>query len=177
MNFAWDPVQSELFERITTFARTRLSNEESGARDRAHAWPSQQWRLAGEFGLVGLSVPQEHGGMGLDTLTTAGAVEAFGLGCEDMGLVFSACAHLFACVMPIVANADERQREHFLPRLARGEWVGANAITEADAGSDVFSLRTTAAVEGDFYVLNGSKTYVTNGPVADVFLVYASTNL
>ena len=176
MDFAWNRSQEELFERIASFTRTRLNNERAGDRDRNHEWSEPLWRLAGEFGLLGLSVPTAYGGMGLDTLTTAGAVEAFGRGCEDMGLVFSACAHLFACVMPIVANADERQRPYFLPKLASGEWVGANAITEAEAGSDVFSLRTTATWDGDFYVLNGAKTYVTNGPVADVYLVYASTN-
>jgi alkylation response protein AidB-like acyl-CoA dehydrogenase len=85
-------------------------------------------------------------------------------------------AHLFACVMPIAEHGTESQREHLLPKLCSGQWVGANAISEAEAGSDVFALKTRAVRDGDFYVLDGSKSYVTNGPVADVFLVYAITN-
>jgi alkylation response protein AidB-like acyl-CoA dehydrogenase len=91
--------------------------------------------------------------------------------------VFSACAHLFACAKPIELFADDPLKALVLPRLASGQWIGANAITEAEAGSDVFALRTTARRDGDGYVLNGAKSYVTNGPVADVFLVYASTDL
>jgi alkylation response protein AidB-like acyl-CoA dehydrogenase len=86
-------------------------------------------------------------------------------------------AHLFACAMPIALNASQELKAATLPRLASGEWIGANAITEAEAGSDVFALKTTATRDGDSYVLSGTKSYVTNGPVADVVLVYASTNL
>jgi len=177
MNFDWTPTQTELFRTITGFARARLENEAASQRDKDAEFSRRAWDECGKFGLMGLSVAAEYGGMGLDTLTTAGAVEAFGLGCDDMGLVFSACAHLFACTMPIQAFGEERVRGRMLPRLARGEWIGANAITEQEAGSDAFALRTTARLDGDFYVLDGIKTYVTNAPVADVFVVYASTNL
>jgi alkylation response protein AidB-like acyl-CoA dehydrogenase len=126
--------------------------------------------------LLGLSVPMAYGGCGYDALTTARAIEAFGRGCENMGLVFSVSAHLFACTMPITEYGDEVLKARILPSLCSGRLIGANAITEDNAGSDVFALQTRAVREGDFYVLDGQKSYVTNGPVADIFVVYAMTN-
>jgi L-prolyl-PCP dehydrogenase len=90
--------------------------------------------------------------------------------------VFSLCAHLLACAVPLWKAGDDRQRERFLIPLASGHWIGANAITEPEAGSDVFSLKTTAVRRGDHYVLNGAKRFITNSPVADLFLVYATVN-
>jgi L-prolyl-PCP dehydrogenase len=166
MEFGWSEAQNDLYERTLAFARTQMNaREEWGAA----------WRRAGEFGLLGLSVPERHRGLGLDSLTTARAIEAFGRGCRDGGLVFSAAAHLFACAMPIVLHGDDALKARVLPRLASGEWVGANAITEAEAGSDVTALKTTATRDGSGYVLDGAKSYVTNGPRADVILVYAKT--
>ncbi|CAL9564386.1 L-prolyl-[peptidyl-carrier protein] dehydrogenase [Actinosynnema sp. ALI-1.44] len=148
-------------------------------RVRARSWPAagreELWALCGREGLLGLSVPVEFGGSGRGFLDTARVAEAFGGGCADLGVVFSALAHLFACAMPIAEHGDDRVRKRVLPLLASGEWVGANAITEADAGSDVTALRSTARLDGDHYVLDGVKSFVSNGPVADVFVVYAST--
>src|SRR5262249_4352215 len=141
----------------------------------ASYFSEEEWRLCGEFGLLGASIPTRYGGGGHDALTAARMVEGFARGCSDMGLVVAACAHLFACDMPIAEPGDEELKARVLPRLASGEWVGANAITEADAGSDVFSLRTTAVRDGDLYVLTGTKSFVTNAPVADCLLVYATT--
>jgi alkylation response protein AidB-like acyl-CoA dehydrogenase len=175
MDFGWQEPQRELYERVLAFAREKLGRD-AAERDRERRFPVEDWRRCGEFGLLGLSVPERYRGLGLDALTTARAIEAFGRGCADMGLVFSAAAHLFAGVMPILLHGGERFRERVLPRLATGECVGANAITEAEAGSDAFALKTSAVRDGDRYVLNGAKTFVTNGPVADVIVVYASTN-
>jgi alkylation response protein AidB-like acyl-CoA dehydrogenase len=122
-----------------------------------------------------LSVPKEYGGEGCGFLATARAVEAFGRGAPDMGLIFAAMAHLFACAMPIVEHGDEEVRHKMLPRLSSGEWVGANAITEEGAGSDVTRLTTRAERDGDAYVLTGEKTFVSNGPVADVFVIYGNS--
>ncbi|XVV06144.1 acyl-CoA dehydrogenase family protein [Actinosynnema sp. CA-248983] len=157
MDFGWQP--DDCFERVL-----------------AHTWtPGDGWESCGRLGLLGLSVPVAHGGSGRGFLDTARVAEAFGTGCADMGLVFSALAHLFACAMPIAEHGSARVRERVLPLLASGEWVGANAITEDVAGSDVTALRTTARLDGDHYVLDGVKSFVSNGPVADVFVVYAST--
>src|SRR5579871_3215357 len=171
MDFSWSAVQREFYEQVVNFARARLSHDPA-----SHEFPRDAWRALGEFGLLGLCVPERYQGLGLDSLSTAHAMEALGRGCRDAGLVFSAAAHLFACVLPIQLHGDDELRARLLPRLATGCAIGANAITEAEAGSDAFALKTRAARDGDSFVLDGAKTFVTNGPVADVFLVYASTS-
>lgn len=173
MDFSWKPEQDELYERILTQVQKTLNADETHPRQH---WTREQWQKAGDLGLLGLSVPGSYQGYGYDALTTAHAIEAFGRGCEDMGLVFSASAHLFACAMPIAEYADEALKTRILPGLCSGRLIGANAITEEDAGSDVFALKTRAVRDGNFYVLDGHKSYVSNGPVADVFVVYARTN-
>ena len=169
MDFAWLPAQQELYEHVLAYARDTWGDALAEA-----TWTRADWARLGEFGLLGLCIPVEYGGMGLDALTTARCMEALGQGCRDMGLVFSAGAHLFAGCMPLVEHGSEALKRELLPALADGRRVAANAITEAEAGSDVFALRTTAELDGDHYVLNGAKSYVTNGPVADLFLVYTT---
>jgi alkylation response protein AidB-like acyl-CoA dehydrogenase len=93
-----------------------------------------------------------------------------------MGLVFAAAAHLFACTMPILEYGADPLKERVLPKLCTGAWIGSNAITETEAGSDVFAMKAYAVRDGDHYTLNGTKSYVTSGPVADVMLVYAKTD-
>jgi L-prolyl-PCP dehydrogenase len=175
MDFDLSPDQRALVERTLEFARTRL-NRDVLVREREHRFGRDEWRQCGEYGLLGLSIPPRYSGLGLDALSTALALEAFGRGCEDTGLVFSACAHLLACAMPLAEHADGELKERFLPAIAAGELIAANAITEPEAGSDVYALRTTAVRDGEHYVLSGVKSFVTNAPVADVFLVYAMTN-
>lgn len=162
-----------LYEEARHFAAQRI-NPAVAARVNPY-FGDEEWRLCGELGLLGLSVPERYGGGGHDALTVARIVEGFAKGCSDTGLVFSACAHLFAVSMPIAEHGGDELKSRVLPRLAAGEWVGANAITEAEAGSDVFALQTRAERDGGMYRLTGTKTFVTNGPVADCFLVYAST--
>jgi alkylation response protein AidB-like acyl-CoA dehydrogenase len=150
---------------------------------RVSAWPApgsdfftvEEWKQCSSLGLTGLSVPRQYGGEGHGFLSTARAIEAFGRGAPDMGLVFGSMAHLFACAMPIAESGDESIRQEMLPLLCSGGLIGANAITEQDAGSDVSRLATTAERVGDRYVITGEKTFVSNGPMADVFLVYATT--
>ena len=173
MDFGWAPTQRELVERAAAFAR-RLGT--GGTKPDAVGFSRERWNSCGEFGLLGLSVPVDLGGMGLDALTTARVFEACGKGCADSGLLFAAAAHLFACTMPIAEHGSPELKAAVASRLARGELVGANAITEAEAGSDVFALKARAVRDGDHYILNGIKSFVTNGPVADVFLVYAVTD-
>lgn len=175
MDFSWSPTQVSLYDRTLAFAREKL-NAGYEARERQHQFGHEQWRHCGEFGLLGLCIPEQYGGMGLDAQTTARVIEAFGRGCQDMGLVFSASAHLFACLMPILEYGSPELKESVLPKLASGAWIGANAITEAGAGSDVFALKTRAVHDGDDYILSGEKSYVTNGPVANTFVVYATTD-
>jgi alkylation response protein AidB-like acyl-CoA dehydrogenase len=174
MGFSSTAEQDQLYERARDFARQRV-NPAVQERDAVPYFSHREWRLCGELGLLGSCVPERYGGHGHDALTVARVVEGFARGCSDGGLVFSACAHLFACAMPIAEHAGDELKDRVLPRLASGEWVGANAITEAEAGSDVYSLNSRAIRDGPRYLLTGTKTFVTNGPVADCFLVYAST--
>src|SRR5437588_9456601 len=104
MDFSWTEEQNELYESVLLLTREKLNNK--GA-EQSERWTRRQWQLCGEIGLLGLCVPKCYGGHGFDALTTARAIEAFGRGCEDMGLVFSVAAHLFACTMPIVEYANE----------------------------------------------------------------------
>src|SRR5215213_8202830 len=174
MDFSSTAEQNRLYEQARDFAERRV-NPAVQARDGVPYFGEQEWRLCGEVGLLGSCIPERYGGRGHDALTVARVVEGFARGCSDTGLVFSACAHLFACAMPIAEHGGDELKDRVLPRLASGEWVGANAITEAEAGSDVYSLRSRAIRDGPRYLLTGTKTFVTNGPVADCFLVYAST--
>ena len=173
MEFSPTPEQVTLHREAQEFAELRL-NPVVRRREGAH-FGREEWRLCGELGVLGACVPERYGGAGLDALAVAWLVEGFARGCSDAGLVFSACAHLFACAMPIAEHGDEDLRQRLLPRLAAGDWIGANAITEAGAGSDVFSLTAQAIRDGDRYRLTGTKSFVTNGPVADCFLFYATT--
>ena len=175
MDFSWSNEQTEIYDRIYEFATKQL-NQSVQERDLSHTFGVDEWNQCGEFGLLGLPVPEKYGGMGLDALTTAHAIEALGRGCEDAGLVFSISAHQFACLMPIAEHGSDELKDSLLPNLCSGAWIGANAITEAEAGSDVSALTTRAVREGDEYVLDGVKSFVTNGPLAGVFLVYAKTN-
>lgn len=176
MDFSWSAAQTEFYDSVLRFAREQL-NHEVVARDVARRFAGEEWRRCGEFGLLGLCIPEAYGGMGLDHQTTALALEALGRGCADMGLVFGIAAHLLAVARPIAESGSEELKRRVLPRLCSGEWVGANAITEAEAGSDVFALKTRAEpIEGGRYRLNGTKSYASNGPVAQIFLAYAMTD-
>jgi alkylation response protein AidB-like acyl-CoA dehydrogenase len=174
MDFEWSSSDCELYERALSFGRSldvaRSSNRE------LDSFPRESWNRCGEFGLLGLSAPSDLGGGGLSALSTAHVLEAFGRSCSDGGLLFSSSAHLFACVMPISEYAAAEVKRALVPALSRGEFIGANAMTEAEAGSDVASVKTSATRDGHGFVLNGTKSYVTNGPVADVFVVYAATS-
>ena len=175
VDFALTQTQKTLQSHVLSFAKREL-NSDVLSRDRAHEFGRKEWQLCGELGLPGLSIPEAYGGLGLDHLTTAVVLESLAQGCEDTGLVFSLASHLFAGALPIAAWAKEELRQKFLPSMANGSCIGANAITESEAGSDVFSLKCRVRREGDSYVLYGEKTYVTNGPIADVFVVFATTD-
>lgn len=160
----------------STLAITEKLNRTFAERGGNRDFPRAAWDVAGQGGLLGLSIPSAFGGTGLGASLTARVCEAFGYGCEDGGLVFSAGAHLFACAMPLAESGNESVMRRMLPKLATGEWVGANAISEPEAGSDLAAIRTRATPEAGGFRLDGSKTFVTNAPSADVFLVYASTS-
>lgn len=175
MDFSFSDTQRQLYDQVRAFAGTELA-ELLAAAGAKGTLPREAWRAAGRMGLLGACVPERYGGLGLDHVTTARIYEAFGHGCPDTGFVFSAAAHLFACAMPIAEGGSDELRRELLPSLCDGTRVGANAISEAEAGSDVHALATRARRDGDVYVVDGHKSYVTNGPEADLMLVYAVTN-
>ncbi len=175
MDFAYTDEQENLRKEIVKFARQKL-NAGIEQRDADHTFSRENWAAAGEMGLPGLPVPVEYGGLGLDPLTTAIALEAFGYGCEDSGLVFSVCAHLLACVVPIWKHGTDEQKRRWLPRLANGELIAVNCMSEPGSGSDAFSMTTRAVADGDGFRLTGTKTFASNGPVADLALVFAMTD-
>jgi L-prolyl-PCP dehydrogenase len=176
MDFSWSEMQASLYQETVRFAKSSLVADRFDSTTSEYAPGSERWRAAASHGLLGLCVPEEFGGSGFDALTTARVMEALGYGCEDMGLAFSIGAHLFAAAMPLVRYASPELRRRVLPRMCSGEWIGANAITESEAGSDVFALCARAERDGDDWILNGVKSYVTNGPLADVTIVYVKTD-
>jgi alkylation response protein AidB-like acyl-CoA dehydrogenase len=175
MDFSLTEEQQLLRETIVRFSQKEL-NVDVTERDREHRFPRDLWLKCGDMRLQGLPVPEEYGGSGLDPLSTAIALEALGYGCKDGGLVFSICAHLLSCVVPIWRHGTEEQKRRFLPRLCDGNLIGVHAMTEPNSGSDAFALSTKAERQGDGYRINGSKTFISNGPIADVVIVFAVTD-
>ena len=135
-----------------------------------------KWKQAAALGLVGLCLPTEFGGGGCGAFDTALSLKAFGRACADTGLVFAVAAHLLACAIPIRDFAGDAVRAGLLAGLASGDLIAANAMTEPGAGSDIGRLRATAVLDGDEYVLDGVKSFVSNAPVADVLVTYATTD-
>lgn len=134
------------------------------------------WMDVARLGVTGLCLPAEHGGGGLGALDTALCLEAFTEGGADTGLAFAASAHLLACAVPVRDYAADPTRAELLDGMARGELVAANAMTEDGAGSDVGALDTTIVRDGDEYVLDGVKSFVSNASAADVIIVYGTSD-
>lgn len=174
MNFELSSEQESLCASVREFGKSL--NEGMIRRDESAAFNRELWRRCAEFGLQGLPIPSEYGGAGQDLTTTLLAMEALGYACRDNGLVFSINAQMWAFELPLVRFGTAAQKERYLPGICRGEIIGAHAVTEPDFGSDAMSMAARARKEGDVYVLQGAKTFVTNGPVADVVLVFASVD-
>jgi len=142
--------------------------------DRSNSFPRQLWPELGALGLLGVTVEEEWGGAGLGYLAHCVAMEEISRASAAVGLSYGAHSNL--CVNQLRRNGSDEQKRRYLPKLMSGEHVGALAMSEPGAGSDVVSMKTRADRKGDRYVLNGSKMWITNGPVADTFVVYAKTD-
>lgn len=175
MDFSLTEEQTSFREEIVRFARKEL-NEGMRERDRDQLFRRDLWQKCGEMGLPGLPVPEEFGGSGLDALSMAIALEAFGYGCQDAGLVFAIGAHLCSVVLPIWKYGTEQQKRRYLPGMCNGQLIGVHGMSEPTSGSDAFSMLTRAEAMGDGWRLNGTKTFSSNGPVADLALVFAMTD-
>lgn len=131
------------------------------------------WRKFSDFGIFMLPIPKKYGGLEENTMDIIALMEGIGSESASTGILFSLNVHLWACEVPILYFGSESQKTGFLPKLMTGETIGAHAISEPEAGSDAWNLETTYQKTGDGYILNGTKNFVTNAPVADVFLIYA----
>ena len=170
MDFDWSQEQIDFREAVIGFVKADLADSEHSLEGLRAAW-----KKCADFGIQGLAVAPEYGGTGASYLTVVAALEALGYACTDNGLIFSLNAHMWACQHPIARFGNEEQKTRYLPGLCDGSLIGAHAMSEPGAGSDAFALRTTATLDGDSYRLNGSKTFVTNAPVAEVFVAFART--
>lgn len=173
MDFSWTSEQLALREAIVAFARRELADDVA-ARDRTATFSREHWRRCAEVGLQGLPMPEAYGGGGADVLTAVLALEALGYACDDAGLCFGINAQLWSVQMPILRFGTEAQRQRYLPRLCSGEWIGAHAMSEPGSGSDAFAMTTRAVPQDGGYVLTGTKTFVSNAPAADLFVVFAT---
>ena len=168
-----DTQQEELQRAAVEFARGALGGSRVQA-DRGEDFDRDGWRACASFGVLGMAIPKEYGGLDLGLTSLLAVMEGLGYGTRDQGLLFSLNAHLWTNSIPILIYGTEEQRRRYLPGLTDGTLIGANGASEPDAGSDIFAMRTRATREGDHYVLNGTKTFVTNGSIADLVVVYAT---
>ncbi len=172
-SFELSPDQQATLDGADEYARLELYPL-AARMDAEEWWPAEAFAKLGRNGYLGATVPQAYGGAGVDLFTSGLVLQAISRWNHALGL--SWVAHDNLCVNNIYRNANEEQRRRYLPGLCSGQHVGALGLTEPGAGSDALgSMRTTARRQGDHYLLNGSKLYITNGPVADVLLVYAKT--
>ena len=171
MDFSLTDDQNELVESIEKFARKELSDD-IDENDRNGTFNYAQWEKCAEFGIMKLAFPEEYGGLGLGTQTLALAFEALGYGARDAGLVHAILAHILTGIH-ILNFGTEEQKIKYIPEICSGSMIGAEGMTEADAGSDFLSILTRADKSVGGYTINGSKMFISNGPICDFCVVYA----
>ncbi|PHV13223.1 isovaleryl-CoA dehydrogenase [Chitinimonas sp. BJB300] len=174
LNFGLGEDIDMLREAVQNFVASELAPN-AAKIDEENLFPAPMWRKFGEMGLLGLTVEEEYGGTNMGYLAHIVAMEEISRGSASVGLSYGAHSNL--CVNQIAKNGNKAQKQKYLPKLISGEYVGALAMSEPNAGSDVVSMKLRADIKGDAYVLNGSKMWITNGGDADVSVVYAKTDV
>ncbi|RYC15702.1 acyl-CoA dehydrogenase family protein [Ciceribacter ferrooxidans] len=173
MRFGFDEETEALRDAVHRLAQERVKPM-AAEIDRSNAFPNELWREMGNLGLLGVTVPEEYGGVGLTYLAHTIVVEELARASASVSLSYGAHSNL--CVNQIKLNGTDEQKRKYLPKLVSGEHVGALAMSEAGAGSDVVSMKLRAERRNDHYRLNGTKYWITNGPDADTLVVYAKTD-
>lgn len=173
LNFGLGEEIEALRDTVRRFAESHIAPL-AAETDRNNAFPMHLWRELGDLGVLGITAPDEYGGAGMGYLAHCVAMEEISRASASIGLSYGAHSNL--CVNQITRNGSPEQRAKYLPKLISGEHVGALAMSESGAGSDVVSMKLHAEKRGDHYVLNGNKMWITNGPDADVLVVYAKTD-
>jgi alkylation response protein AidB-like acyl-CoA dehydrogenase len=175
MDFSWTEEQLKFKNAVIEFAKKEL-NTGLMDRDRQGELSRENWKKCASMGILGLAIPEEYGGSGTDILTTMLVMEGLGYGCRDNGLIFAMNAQMWSVQHPILAFGTEAQKQKYLPGLCSGDLIGAHGMSEPDSGSDAYSLHARAERVGEGYVLNGTKTFVTNAPIAELALVFATVD-
>ncbi|MFD8823744.1 acyl-CoA dehydrogenase family protein [Streptomyces sp. NPDC059605] len=169
----WNTDQADLREGMARWGEALSADHLEQDERAAFSW--DKWKLVQKTGILALPFEERYGGLGQSLLTTMYVLEGLGEHCRDAGLSFSVTTTLASTGVPLEKFGTPEQKERYLPLICSGEMIGAHAITEAEGGSDAMAMTTRAERDGDHYVLTGGKTFVSNGPVADVFVVYART--
>ena len=172
LNFGLGETANLMRESVADFVRTEIAPLAADI-DRNDQFPPELWQKMGAMGLLGITVPDQYGGAEMGYLEHVIAMEEISRGSASVGLAYGAHSNL--CVNQIKLNGTEEQKQRYLPNLLTGKHIGALAMSEAGAGSDVVGMRLRAVKQGSTYILNGTKMWITNGPYADVLVVYAKT--
>jgi alkylation response protein AidB-like acyl-CoA dehydrogenase len=176
MDFSLTEEQQARYDAVAAFGRT-LDFDGLPERDHESEFSGEGWQRCADFGIQSMAVPAPYSdGDDVDFFTAMLSMEALGYGSRDAGLTFALNAHMWTVALPIAQAASDAQKAKWLPGMASGEIIGAHVITEPDTGSDVFALATTATRCEGGYLLNGRKTYISLGPIADVALVFATVD-
>ncbi|BAI73754.1 isovaleryl-CoA dehydrogenase (plasmid) [Azospirillum sp. B510] len=174
LNFDLGEAADMLRDSVRAFADAEIAPR-AAEIDRSNEFPNELWRRMGDLGILGVTVEEEYGGAGMGYLEHVVAMEEVSRASASVGLSYGAHSNL--CVNQIRKNGNEEQKRRYLPKLISGEHIGALAMSEPNAGSDVVSMKLRAEKRGDRYVLNGTKMWITNGPDADTLVIYAKTDL
>src|SRR5215216_3359035 len=175
MDFSWTKEQLDFKKAVVEFAQKEL-NTGLIERDRQGELSLENWKKCAQLGILGLAIPEQYGGSGTDIMTTMLVMEGLGYGCRDNGLIFGMNAQMWSVQHPILTFGTEAQKQKYLPGMCSGELIGAHGMSEPDSGSDAYSLRARAKRVSEGYTLNGTKMFVTNAPVADLALVFATVD-